>query len=1371
MHTQSFWGRLRASIALSSLALTLPIILAPARIALAGDAGVGPPHLDAVGIARELAEREYGFSQGASGLQAPNRRQGLRSLPGEDGLTLVPRSADYAADAMPWAWSWVTCGFGREDAVESVAATTAVPHGTRVEYPRASFIEWWDNRPEGIEQGFTIPSRPAGQRRLVIEGEVSGTLHPRLASPDRIEFMDAVGAVVLNYDALVAVDAQGCRLPASLALQGDRIRILISDTDATYPVVIDPLVSASTLAGSQGGAQFGIAVSTAGDVNGDGFSDVFVGAPDWDGGQSDEGKVFLWFGAASGLATDPDWSWEPDQATVRVGASVSTAGDLNGDGYDDIVAGAPSYSAGPLSQGAAYVWAGGAAGPGASPDWVLLGGSLLYELGTGVSDAGDVNGDGYDDLLIGVRGWSSPESWEGAVLLYLGGVSSHLDPTGLGANPTPAGADWRFESNQANVRVAEAISGAGDVNGDGYDDVIIGGGWYDAQNGAAWVFFGGPGDLGPDGRPGNADWNTTAFAGVAFGRTVSGIGDVNGDGYADVAVGTSYYTNGQAEEGWVGVYAGSASGPTLLPLWQHEGNQAGAHFGAALEAGGDVDGDGFADMLVGAPQEDGPSGQPDRGRAYLFEGSANGLATTSSLSSYGLQANSEHGLALASAGDLDGDGFGDVLIGAPFMDVNVSDDGWVLAMRGTPDGLAESPAWTVQSNQPNAKMGITIASAGDVDADGYSDVLVGAPFYDAGEPDEGVVFFYRGGPGVLAGGAAWTAQSNQAGAQLGQGVDGAGDVNGDGYGDVILGAPFYSNTGAHEGAAFVWLGSAAGLGANGTPANADRVLTHDQDDAAFGQGVAGIGDVNGDGYQDVAIGAPGRDGAGENAGAAYVHAGGPGGTAVTASWSARGDGAFQRFGYIVDGAGDVNGDGFSDLAVGAGSYSELFVNEGAVFLWHGSPVGFGPSGIPSNADWSATGGQVEARLGDAVSTAGDVNRDGYSDLIAGAWGWSNGQSDEGQARVWLGGPTGLARAPVWMVESDVASAKLGMVVSDGGDLNGDGYDDVLLGVPNWNGAAGSFEGELRVYPGGSAGPGSVALLRLEGGQPGALFGWSVAGELDINGDGFRDVVAGAPTWTAGQAAEGHAFAFLGNGNGGLDRIPQQRGPSLQPLALLDKSQSETQFRVHARARSASGRTRVRLQWEVKPYGTPFDGTGLSTQLIPAQTQPPDPALGSFIDLGLPATGLDPGTWYHWRVRILAAEPRFPRTPWFTIAGNGGSERDLRTDGDIVVGVPDDTPSETWDDLVARLDPPRPNPCSGPAGIAWALSRPADVDLAIIDVTGRRVTTLAAGHQAAGDHLASWNGRDEKGRRMAGGIYFVRMAIGNRVAVRKLALIR
>ncbi len=369
-------------------------------------------------------------------------------------------------------------------------------------------------------------------------------------------------------------------------------------------------------------------------------------------------------------------------------------------------------------------------------------------------------------------------------------------------------------------------------------------------------------------------------------------------------------THGQTNEGRAVVYHGTASGLATVPAWTAESNQGGAFFGGSVAAAGDVNGDGYSDVIVGSWQYD--NVQNDEGRAFVYHGAAGSLAITEAWTREGGHAGARLGVCVASAGDVNGDGYSDVIVGADGYDNGQQSEGAAFLYHGSALGPSLLPNWFAESNQTNSRFGRSVASAGDVNGDGFSDVIVGAYQYDNGQPDEGRTFVYHGSPTGLATTPAWIAESDQIGAEFGFSVATAGDANGDGYSDIIVGAPEYDQGQPDEGRAFVYHGSATGLATS--PA---WTVENDQMEASFASSVSTAGDVNGDGYSDVIVGAPRCDGGQTNEGRARVYHGSAAGLATSAAWTAEGDQDAAFFGSSVSTAGDVNGDGFSDVIVGA----------------------------------------------------------------------------------------------------------------------------------------------------------------------------------------------------------------------------------------------------------------------------------------------------------------------------------------------------------------------------------------------------------------------------------------------------------------------
>jgi hypothetical protein len=433
--------------------------------------------------------------------------------------------------------------------------------------------------------------------------------------------------------------------------------------------------------------------------------------------------------AAENALSGAAWIANGNQDGANLGISVGTAGDVNGDGFADVIMGAYLYDNGQNNEGRAFVYLGSAAGPQAAPAWTAENNEPLSSFGFSVATAGDVNGDGYDDVIVGATRHDNPQEEEGGAWLYLGSATGLLT--------TPA---WTAESNLEYSR---------------------------------------------------------------FGNSVGTAGDVNGDGYADVIVGARFFGEAQSEQGKAYVYYGSSSGLSPVANWSVQGTQNGQQFASSVQAAGDVNGDGYDDVVVGSSGTN---------AAYVFHGSATGLSTTAAWTTQIAQAIAQFGSSVGTAGDVNGDGYSDVIVGALLFDNGQTDEGKAFLYHGSPLGLAATPAWTAEGDQAGALFGTSLGTAGDVNRDGYADVIVGAPLYDNVESAEGRAFVYLGSTSGLATAPTWTAESDQIAANLGRSVAGAGDVNGDGYADVIVGASTFDHTQADEGRVSVFLGTSAAPG-------------------------------------------------------------------------------------------------------------------------------------------------------------------------------------------------------------------------------------------------------------------------------------------------------------------------------------------------------------------------------------------------------------------------------------------------------------------------------------------------------------------------------------------------------------------------------
>jgi hypothetical protein len=477
-----------------------------------------------------------------------------------------------------------------------------------------------------------------------------------------------------------------------------------------------------------------------------------------------------------------------------------------------------------------------------------------------------------------------------------------------------------------------------------------------------------------------------------------------------------------------GVSAGRESA-TTSPVWQFRVGTRSADGDRDTSWGtvADVNGDGFADVIVGAPGAD-PGGRTDAGTASVYLGSPAGLASTSALVLEGVAANDQFGESVASAGDVNGDGFADVVVGAYTASPGGrTDAGTASVYLGSPAGLSSTPALVLEGVAAGDFFGVSVASAGDVDGDGFADVVVGATFADpGGRTDAGTASVYLGSPTGLSSTPALGLEGVAANDHFGRSVASAGDVDGDGFADVVVGAP-RADPGDRidAGTARVYLGSSAGL--SSTPA---LVLEGVAAGDFFGESVASAGDVDGDGFADLVVCARLADPGGRtDAGTASVYLGSPAGLSSTAALVLEGVAANDNFGMPAASARDVDGDGFADVIVGArladpGGRTDA----GTASVYLGSPAGL--SSTPALVLEGVAAGDF---FGGSFANAGDVDGDGFADVVVGArFADPGGRSDAGTASVYLGSPAGLSSTTALVLEGVAAGDFFGESVASGG---------------------------------------------------------------------------------------------------------------------------------------------------------------------------------------------------------------------------------------------------------------------------------------------------------------------------------------------------
>jgi len=460
-----------------------------------------------------------------------------------------------------------------------------------------------------------------------------------------------------------------------------------------------------TLKGSGKLDRAGSSVSDAGDINNDGIDDIIVSAPGVEiDGIALVGRSYVVFGRSNGFNNSVDLSaldgttgfaLNGIERLDRAGNSVSSAGDLNGDGIDDLIVGAENAD-GESRAGESYVVFGRSTSFGSSIDlssldgdtgFTLNGTGQISDTGNSVSSAGDVNGDGIDDLIVGA--WLADVNGEastGKSYVVFGrstGFSSSFNLTNLDGTT-----GFTIDGIDNRDRFGTSVSRAGDVNGDGIDDIVIGadsgdGASGDRQNaGETYVVFGRSTGFNSSFSLSSLDGSTGFVIDGVRGNDRSGwsvdtAGDINGDGIDDIIVG-GYHTPGSYV-----VFGRSSGFGSRMELSDLDGSNGFAikgsiRDGQSVSSAGDINGDGIDDLISGAPL-DSPNGEAFAGVSHVIFGRSTGFSSGIDLSSLdgnsgfainGVKSRDELGMAVNNAGDINGDGIDDVIVGAPDADPN-----------------------------------------------------------------------------------------------------------------------------------------------------------------------------------------------------------------------------------------------------------------------------------------------------------------------------------------------------------------------------------------------------------------------------------------------------------------------------------------------------------------------------------------------------------------------------------------------------------------------------------------------------------------------------------------------------------------------------
>ena len=328
-------------------------------------------------------------------------------------------------------------------------------------------------------------------------------------------------------------------------------------------------------------------------------------------------------------------------------------------------------------------------------------------------------------------------------------------------------------------------------------------------------------------------------------------------------------------------------------------------------------------------------------------------------------------------------------------------------------------------------------------------------------------------------------------------------------------------------------------------------------------------------------------------------------------------------GVSVGGAGDVNGDGYADVILGTPHFG---TDNGRAYVYRGSAAGLGPT-----AAWSVTGVDSQDQVGYSVAGAGDVDGDGYADVLVGAL--KDPLLDyPGKAYLYAGSASGLSATADWSASGESNGDEFGGALSGAGDVNGDGYADVVVGARRHL----SSRGKIYVYLGSATGLDSDAGSSDVGEAEGDELGYSVASAGDVNGDGFADLVAGAPSRDEPVDTAGKAYLYFGNIETGRLVLPQQARAdgSRVPVQPWGVSHTAEAFYLGLWATDPMGRGRVKLEVEACPPGVPFGDVVCIDHQSPMWKDVTATESGTRLQTTI--SGLEMETLYHWRARVLYA---------------------------------------------------------------------------------------------------------------------------------------
>ncbi len=930
----------------------------------------------------QVAQLEYHitFDHKTSTLQSPNRAQGLRSRYLPNQWIIESRNPN-----QPNRIKADIKFLGVESDLEILSSETEpnlITDKNALVQDYGSYQIEYNNSPEGIKQSIVVQQDPSSEDQLKFHFSLEG-LTARF-SEEVLHFYDENGSLRLSYDELIAFDAVGRTLPLKLELSDNNWIITVSEQGCTYPVTLDPTIKNADISWSahsvsdsmktgfgaslnsyygsycgapffdngqfnegvilnvggtspsiylqsdHSGALFGSSMSY-GSVNGDSYDDLLVGAPGYSNGQASEGAMYLYYGLGLGY-----YFWVPyydnskldiiesNKDSAQLGSSVHVLKDFDGDGYGEIVGGAPKYTNGQNDEGAVYFMYGDSSGVDTSRIKILESNKAKSNYGYSLTSA-DFNYDGFSELIVGAPNYENGQLEEGGVFVYYGS-SSGLNATSF----------TLLESNRLRSNFGKSIANGHDINGDGYEDLLIGSPSYSHLNSGNWIegggvfiFYGGVNGFSVS----NSDTLLSDDYNLRFGDVVEGLGDRNYDGYAEIAVlqkGKSwpYYSLQHLTK--ISIYKGSQTGPDtsnineinhpyafniefstwqLLVASQNDTNSAyntiyfynfnnkgdvRSHYSQVFwnsenhnfncSAIGDVDGDNNQDIMVYMSYYD----FDIYGKNHIHLGSDKGFREYSDWMQYTYNVGN---YKYEKAGDVNGDSLDDMLFIDPGL-VGIVDDYKSHMIRGVAYHTSFLSHTTLASK------------AGDVNGDGYDDIIIAG---------DGLRLYTGSSNGIDTTYTNWIKDHNK----VYQHLEFMGDLNHDGFDDI---AALVLDTASNENELYFYLGHAGGID------KTKRILFY-KDSTKQITDISLVGDLNNDNLLDLAIGFTDTLSNEE----VWVCYGDSAGYDSAFKTLVRPNMSSTSFAKAISHV-DVNEDGIADLAIGAPDYDA----QGEVFVYLGS---------------------------------------------------------------------------------------------------------------------------------------------------------------------------------------------------------------------------------------------------------------------------------------------------------------------------------------------------------------------------------------------------------------------------------------------------